>query len=708
MNGNLGMNVVNMGMNMNMGGLNSNPQAMAALMQSQGQALGQPMGQSLVQGHNQGQQGQGQGFQGQGFQGQGFQGQGFQAQSQSQGLGPQLPGQGQQLQGAPQGQVPGGPGGPGGPVPPGIFNQNPGMQYGINPNGMNGIPQLNHQQLFAQQHQMQQAAAQQAAVAQHQQGRPGIQRGVVMVNSAPGNASLGKTQYNPNMMGPNSAPNSGTLPSKSEGTSQDHTPQMSSQPQPSFNGQPQQQFVQIKQPPNNKLNGSGNILNTVTPVMPQQPTPQSQPRAGPNSQHGNILGLPGPQGQPAPQLAPQAQQGQRKSIQGQVVSPLQKQPLIGANGNVQMIKSQEQMQLQNELNARIFKRNMGNSAVVRVLDMIEQASNDSRELLSTLEYWHRIAAAFFVPSAILRFTTAPTSPSTNFSDIIDNSPKNPSNNGLNDNNGSEPKINPQCPLFGMESLSNGQSQQFELNTDTAPRFFVANIVTGNVASFNITLPGIKFQVMNNGSVFLVSRLNMRYIYTDGSVSDVSGNLKILMNRELRIEWIDCHCLNYQGSLSFGGLDAKLKAFILTNLAQGNLKDLFGQLYDSSLAIANTATSGIHDSAMRIMKVGDAMGQLRALMGFTMVNQINSPISAMELFMSANNSQQAAALAAHQAQLAAAQSQSHPILINQQGKNSAGSPSPDDDSKNTVKKRRMSNAVNSSAGSPMGIEPKRRK
>lgn len=690
MNGNLGMNVVHMGMNMNMGGLNNNPQAMAALMQNQGPALGQSMGQALVQGlvqgHNQGLQAQGQGFQ---------------AQNQPPGLGQQIPGQGQQLQ--PQGQVPGGPGGPAPPqgVPPGIFNQNPGIQYGLNPNGMNGMPQLNHQQIFAQQQQMQQAAAQAAAA--QQQGRPGIQRGVVLVNSAPGNATSGKTQYNPNLMGSNSAPNTGALPSKSAANSLDHTPQMASQPQPTFNGQPHQQFVQIKQPPNNKLNGSGNILNTVTPVMPQQPTPQSQPRAGPNPQQANMQSLPGSQQGPAPQLVPQGQQDQRKSIQGHVSSPLQKQPLIGANGNVLMIKSQEQMQLQNELNARILKRNMGNSAVVRVLDMVEQVSNDSRELLSTLEYWHRIAGAFFVPSAILRFTTASTSPAANFSDILNNSPKNPSNNS---SNLSDPKIVPQCPLFGMESLSNGQSQQYELNTVTAPRFFVANIVAGNVANFNLTLPGIKFQVMNNGSVFVVSRINMHYIYSDGSVSDVSGNIKILMNRELRIEWIDCHCLNYQGSLSFGGLNSKMKAFTQTNLMQGNLKDFFGHLCDSSMAIESTATSGIHDSAMRIMKVGDVMCQLRLLMGFAMVNQIASPVSAMELFLSANNSQQAASLAAHQALLAAAQSQ-NPTLINLQGKNSAGSPSPDEDSKNTLKKRRMSN-VASSAASPMGMEPKRRK
>lgn len=356
-------------------------------------------------------------------------------------------------------------------------------------------------------------------------------------------------------------------------------------------------------------------MASITPVIPQQqqPTPQTQPRLG------------SPKG-------PETLPGQKPEDQ-----------------------------LQSELNTKIFKRNLGNAGVVRVLDLVDQVSNELFENLLNIDYWHRITQIYFIPTSILRVTTAPSPP-------LAAPPAQPDGSYLG-------------PDFNVHR--SGASRQFELNTSTAPRFFLATIVSGNVLRFQVLLPGLKFQVMNNGSIFIASRLTLNYDYADGSTATVSGTCKLLMNREFRIEWIDCHCLSHQSSISFGALERHWRAFSDRKLPHNpaeNPNEFFHQLYAQSEAVKTTASSGIHDSAMRVMQIGDIMPHLRSLMGFSLVNNVSSPIKALELFMTLNNNQ-------------------YLQRLNQAGPGSAPagsktSPSPHtlvnpDDPKMSIKKRKLS-------------------
>ncbi|KSA01206.1 uncharacterized protein AC631_03025 [Debaryomyces fabryi] len=431
--------------------------------------------------------------------------------------------------------------------------------------------------------------------------RPGMHRAATIQQGNPvtGQAPMAKMgQFSPNgiISGPNSAPIPGTG-NNSAGTSQGHTPQMGNQPQPPLQGQFPPQFPQQPVQQGQKING-GPINSNVTPIVPQQqqPTPQSQPRPGMPQQKQNM-----------------PMQGQIQG--GQLHSPMQKQPIANSP---QFFRNQEQEQMQNELNAKIFKRNLGNAGVIRILNLIDQISNESYENLSKLGFWQKVIQLYCVPSCTVRLTTAPSS----------NASKSANHK------------------FTLDAQQHTLPRQFELNVLTAPRFFLAQILSGQVSKLSITLPGLKFQVMNNSSIFIISRLSIQYNYADGSVSNVTGTFKMLMNREFRIEWIDCQCSNIQSSVNFETLERQWANFSQSQ-HENDRKEEDDQsqqefpkyLRQSSTAIASSDTCGLHEDAFRVLQIGDVMSHLRALMGFSTANNISSPMKSLELFMSVNNNQQ---------------------------------------------------------------------
>lgn len=490
----------------------------------------------------------------------------------------------------------------------------PGMNMnmaGMNNNNNNNqamaamMQNQNYGNPLMQQPQIQQ---QQPAAQQGVSQRPGMQRAATIQQGNPvtGQAPMAKMgQFSPNevVSGPNSAPIPGTS-NNSAGTSQGHTPQMGNQPQPPLQGQfPPQYPQQPVQPvqPGQKING-GPIPNNVTPIVPQQqqPTPQSQPRPG------------------------MPQQKQNMPIQGQIPggqlhSPMQKQPI---SNSPQFFRNQEQEQMQNELNAKIFKRNLGNAGVIRILNLIDQISNESYDNLSKLGFWQKVIQLYCVPTCTMRLTTTP-----------------PSSKYTNTNN------KPSNDKFTLDPEQNRVPRQFELNTLTAPRFFLAQILSGQVSKLSITLPGLKFQVMNNSSIFIISRLSIQYNYVDGSVSNVTGTFKMLMNREFRIEWIDCQCFNIQSSIGFETLEKQWANFSQSQSENDkkehgkSQQEFFNYLHQSSSAISLSDTCGLHEDAFRVLQVGDVMSNLRALMGFSAANNVASPMKALELFMTTNNNQQ---------------------------------------------------------------------
>lgn len=446
---------------------------------------------------------------------------------------------------------------------------------------------------------MQQQPQQQHIPQQQLQQRPGMPRAATIqqMNSIPGQAPMGKVgQFNGIASGPNSAPIPGTG-NNSAVPSRGNTPQMGNQPQPPLPGQFPPQFRQQPVPQVQPgQNGTG-MHHNVTPIVPQQqqPTPQSQPRPG------------------IPQALKQTIpiQGQMPmSASGQLQSPLQKQM-----NSPQFFRTQEQEQLQNEMNTKIFKRNLGNAGVIRVLNLIDQISNEAYENLSNIEYWKKVIQIYCMNTCIMRLTTKPTKAT-------------PTNSKTSNN-------------FSLDSDMPGASQQFELNTSTAAGFFAAQVLYGGVSQMSVSLPGLKFQVMNNSSIFIISRLSIQFQYADGSIGNVSGAFKMLMNREFRIEWIDCQCLNYESSISFGCLEKQWTDFSKasktdTDASTKSHQEFISHLYQSSNATKASNTSGIHEDALRVLQVGDTMSHLRALMGFSQQNNISSPMKALDMFMAANN------------------------------------------------------------------------
>lgn len=370
--------------------------------------------------------------------------------------------------------------------------------------------------------------------------------------------------------------------------------------------------------------------------------------------------------------------GKKQAYNRPVQSPLNKPVIIGANP---MMKEQELFQ--QDMNAKIYKRNLGNAGLIRVLDLIDQISNESTENLSNIEYWQRVVQVFFLPSSIFKF---------NFN--LNGQTANGEASSLRDRENSA--LDPSADNPGANS-----NEQYELNAITAPRFFVASILSGNVETFKVTLPSLKFQVLGNGSLFIVSKVSIQYTYKDGSLATVGGNLKLLMNREFRIEFIDVQCLDYNPSISFMHLENHWQKYMESKKrkklsgSNADANEFFDTFYKTTEAARNANRAGISSESLRVMQVSDVMSLMRSLMGFSTVNNVNSPLKALEMFMASNANPPAVS----QNQAPGKQQST----MGSQKKNSMSAISPlttyPEDTKSTLKKRKLS-SLESNIGSPL--------
>lgn len=415
-----------------------------------------------------------------------------------------------------------------------------------------------------------------------------------------------------------------------------------------------------------KLQSGSNSHAHTTPLMVQQnvPTQFKMPTGAMMS---------GPKGQPVGQ----AQRGQMMA-QPMPGQQLQKQPNGANNGSgpenahssphqgpmgapnsasngTPMKQNGMNAAAQNEINAKIFKRNLGNAGVMRILDLIDIVSNEPYERLSTLEFWTRFVQSYFLPNAVIRFTPVPTLAQQPLELYID----------------------------GFAHPPPGKL--YELDVLTAPRFLVASVLSQSSTKHQITLPGIKLQVMHNGSVFIVSQLNLQFSYGDGTSATVQGTCRISLNKDYRIDWIDCRCTSYQPLISIASLEKhwqQHRSLPDEHMeASGVSTDFLERLRESAQSIRTSSNSGIHDAAMRVMQIGDLMTYLKPLMSFSLTNGITLPLKALEGYM-------------------AATSGSHLQRIGSAGtvNGAASSPSPhtvaQDEPKNILKKRRLSGLVHS--------------
>lgn len=428
--------------------------------------------------------------------------------------------------------------------------------------------------------------------------------------------------------------------------------------------------------PDKKPHSGSNSHGHPTPLMVQQNAPNQFKMPNTGMMQGPKP-QPGQMGQPGQQQPGQQQQTQQQllqpnghldvsqnspSVNGAQNPNGTSAPTSGGPGSQAVATKNNGATLaaQNEINAKIFKRNLGNAGVMRILDLIDNVSNEPHEKLSTLEFWTRFVQSYFAPNAVMQFTPAVIS-ATNGDGHADS------------------------------FLHNGPSRLYELDVLTAPRFLVASILSQNLTEHQVSLPGIKSQVMNNGSVLIASRLNIQFIYADGSIGSVQGTCRISLNKDYRIDWIDCRCMSYQSSITINSLekqwlqhqtsDDKLDA-----LGANGKNTFIDRLRESAQSVKTSSNSGIHDTAMRILQIGDLMTYLKPLMSFSLTNGINLPVKALEGYMTASSG-------AHIHRLSAAST------VN----GAASSPSPlttaQDEPKNILKKRRLSGSVVNSPLNP---------
>lgn len=307
--------------------------------------------------------------------------------------------------------------------------------------------------------------------------------------------------------------------------------------------------------------------------------------------------------QPTPQQGHSAVPGQTPGLaQGQAAAKPQNQgkPALGAQAPPGQKMTAAQI-AQSEMHAKIFRRNLGNAAVVRLIDLVDLVLNEPIENLRGIEFWTRLVQAYFVPNGTIRFSTAASGKKQ--------SPGN-SEGLLFDTNFSTPRT-------------------YELDTNSAPRFFLSNITSQELATLQLFLTGIKFQVMNNGQIFIVSKLTMNYHYLDGSMGTANGYCRVLLNREFKIDWIDCRIMQYRSTVGLGALDSLWQKFG-TNF-KGGVKEFINLLTENCQASKTIPNCGLHERAMRTLQTGDMMTLLSPLMTFASNNNIASPLKALEEF-----------------------------------------------------------------------------
>lgn len=237
------------------------------------------------------------------------------------------------------------------------------------------------------------------------------------------------------------------------------------------------------------------------------------------------------------------------------------------------------------MSARIFKRNLGNAGVMRILDLVELVASEPAERLGLLDFWTRFVLSHFAPTAVLRFTPAPQS-------------------------------------LGVAPDPYARLAPYELDVMTAPRFFVASSLAHAHTRHHVALPGIKSQVMDNGCVVIVLRLHVHLVHADGSVGDVHGTVRIALAKDYRIDWLECRCTAYQVLVTVPALEAAWRM---------HHDDWLARVRD---AHAVRCVLGVHDAAMRVMRIADLMTCLRPLVTYSQTHGIALPTRALESYVAA--------------------------------------------------------------------------
>lgn len=248
-------------------------------------------------------------------------------------------------------------------------------------------------------------------------------------------------------------------------------------------------------------------------------------------------------------------------------------------------------------NLRIYKRNLGNTAVLRVLDLIDFVANEPLESLTSYGFWQNTCQVHAVPNAVLRITL-------------------PVESGGNDDD---------------EGL--GNTRLYMLNVSTAPPFFLTKALARNVASKQFSLPGLRYHILGSGAVFMTSRISYLCTYKDESSMHITGFCRLLMSRDFRLELVDCTIVGCTTQVSLLQLEKRWMASTATN--DGQEREFMKRVLNDTLARAVCDGGCFSENVMRVLKISDVMMQLRPLMAFTAANGLNSPIKSLDVYVNSN-------------------------------------------------------------------------
>ncbi|KAF8004006.1 hypothetical protein HF325_001454 [Metschnikowia pulcherrima] len=242
---------------------------------------------------------------------------------------------------------------------------------------------------------------------------------------------------------------------------------------------------------------------------------------------------------------------------------------------------------QESLNARAMRKNAGNAAIMRVLDMVELVSSAPQEMITNLGFWARVCEAFFKPSSVMRITG--------------------------------PERDPKA--------SNGPNGAFFTHSAT------------NLYQLN----GFRYQMLAGGYMVLVCRLNVTFHYKDGSTGTALGTCRFLMTKDLFIQHLDCRVFTFRKQVSMDFLQRQWTSF--TELKQGDNvhgnQDFYRHVSQDAECSKAEGNAGLSVNALCLMQIGDIMSCLHPLMQFTKASNISSPLVALETFVQNASRQQEA-------------------------------------------------------------------
>lgn len=246
---------------------------------------------------------------------------------------------------------------------------------------------------------------------------------------------------------------------------------------------------------------------------------------------------------------------------------------------------------------RFFKRNLGNAAVSRVNELLDLIMAESGKSISTYEFWQSLCQNYAMLHAALRITV------------------------------------PQDPARSEDESDFKNTRLYTLSVDTAPRFFLANALATTIAKQVFTLPGLRFHILSNGSVFLVSKLSMLYTYTDNSTCHLTGFCRLLLGVDFRIELIDCHIVKLVSNVSLLQLE---KRWLACSRNDTKERDFMKRLLTETMSGSAAKNCGFEENVLRILQISDVMAQLRPLIAFTSDSRTNSPIKSLDNYVSMNH------------------------------------------------------------------------